>query len=343
MPGVAAQTLPSLALRGAARLEDHVINLSWSASGALCAAALVSGPITLLDEQGQRAAELPGHGAGTLTLGFSPTAPILATGGQDGVVRLWDQQGERAVLEAGAAWVERLAWSPSGEQLACAAGRRYRRFFADGRLLDEAEQAHTIADLRWLPQGTGVVTASYGALTLYPARAMKDPAPRQLPWQGSMLMVAVAPSGRFIATGNQDASVHFWTLPSGEDCEMTGFASKVRELAWDRAGLQLATGGGEDIVVWDTSGRGPQGRRPLRLVGHRQRLSALAFQRRGERLVSGCLGGEVRLWRRERRGWKTERALDLGSAITRLSFSPSDHTLAVATAAGDVVLLVVPS
>ena len=46
-------------------------------------------------------------------------------------------------------------------------------------------------------------------------------------------------------------------------------------------------GGGEVPTVWDFSGTGPAGTKPLQLDGHRANVSGLAFQHTGPVLASG--------------------------------------------------------
>ena len=65
------------------------------------------------------------------------------------------------------------------------------------------------------------------------------------------------PTGRFIATGNQDSTVHLWITETGKDLHMSGYSTKVRELSWHANSRFLATGGGPAVVVWDFSGKGP--------------------------------------------------------------------------------------
>lgn len=101
-------------------------------------------------------------------------------------------------------------------------------------------------------------------------------------------MVAWSPNGERLATGDQDASVHFWLVKKGTDLMMSGYPRKVRELAWDRTGSWLATGGGFQIIVWDCS-ISPEGTEPLVLEHHEVPLCKLAYQRRGNLLASASL------------------------------------------------------
>jgi hypothetical protein len=62
-------------------------------------------------------------------------------------------------------------------------------------------------------------------------------------------------------------------------------------------------------------------------------LSALAYQRRGAHLISGCRSGRLCLWRPDR-GETQLAAAELHSEITVLQWAPDDKQFAASTAAG---------
>lgn len=339
----AAEPVTPLALRWRAELADHVVALDWSPDGRCVAAAAASGELAVLDAAGgERLRTLPAHAPGVEALAWSPDGRLLASGGHDGMARLWDEGGERAALPGGGAWVERLAWQPDEGRLATSSGRQLRLWDGQGRrLLEYPPHPATIADIAWDPAGVALASATYGFLSLWGTEA---PRPlRQLPWKGSMLALAWSPDGRYIATGNQDSTVHFWVLESEQDLQMYGYELKVRELAWDPTGRYLATGGGPAVTVWDTSGKGPAGTRPAQLAAHRGRVSALGYQRRGPLLASGGAEGDVVVWRVAGRAGAMSAIYALGAEVTRLAWSPDDRALAVGDAAGRVALFAVGS
>ena len=301
---------PQLYLLWGADIGEHVIALAWApfAGAPLLAAAAVGGPITIFGLDGHVAGRLPGHSFGTTALAWRPGTATLASAGQDGKVRLWDvaRGVEVAALDGGAAWVERLAWSPDGAWLATAAGRKLRLWGPDGVLVREyPAHASTIADIAWVtpafitaelrPTQPVLVAATYGGITLWsPDQA--EPLAR-FEWKGSSLVLAPSPDGRYIATGDQDASVHFWIVADGHDLQMSGYPTKVRQLSWDPTARYLATGGGASVTIWDCGGAGPEGTRPKVLDWHTDYVSAVAFQRQGLRVLGlrrvGCPAGAV--------------------------------------------------
>lgn len=319
---------------------DHVIAMAWSPDGSTLAAAPVDGPILLLDgASGETRRDLPGHGFGNTALSWSARGDRLATAGQDGRARIHDPStGETlTTLDGGSSWVEHAAWCPAAPVLATAAGRTLRFWDRDGGLISEhVDHRSTIADIAWRPGSLEVVVATYGGLTFW-APGRTSPV-RRHEWQGSTLVIAWSPDGRYIATGDQDATIHFWITASGRDLQMHGYPLKVRELAWNPRSRYLATGGGDTIVIWDCSGRGPEGTRPLMLQGHAGPIVSLAYQRAGPLLASTGRDGLTAVWRpgKDRRPVQRDEGDDAG---TLLRWSPDDRRLAVGTESGAVTVI----
>lgn len=319
----------------------HVIALAWSGCERYLAAALADGPIVLLDVEELRVIrEWRGHAGGTSWVEWRPgLKPLLASCGHDGVLRLWDAAQAEPLWEgpAGASWVGKLAWSPTGRYLALGAGKRVRLWELDETLREArvwAEQPSTIADLAWRPLQAGteetLVSCGYNGLALWQPEL--EEAARKYDWKGSMLKLAWSPDGKVIATGNQDATVQFWILATGKELQMSGYRAKIRELAWDPQCRYLATGGSATVVVWDCSGKGPSGTKPLMLDFHGRLLSQLEWEPRGPRLVSGCEEGLVAVWQPGKKDRPLATA-HLGSAVTQISWRSK---LAVGTDAGRV-------
>jgi WD40 repeat protein len=287
---------------------------------------------------------LPGHKFGTTAVGWSPDGCHFASAGQDGKIKLWDliHARERLALDGGAAWVESIAWNQgngNGAVLATAAGRKLRLWGRDGRLLHQyPDHPSTITDAKWLPASNSslLASAAYGQLALWDAKSGK--AVKTFEWKGSILAIAVSPNGRFLATGNQDCTVHFWFAESGEDLQMSGYPTKVRELAWDFTSRYLATGGGDRITVWDCAGKGPAGSKPIVLKGHQGVLHGLAFQPNGALLASGADDGVLAVWHPTKKNNPIAVHV-FNDAVTQLAWSPDSRWVAAGSHAGELKVI----
>lgn len=118
MPRLAkSKAIITLGSVGYVTLGDYINRVAFSADGTGLAACSASGQVSIWQVPTvQPLGDLRGHDRSALTLAWHPSRSGLATGGQDGVVRLWglDASAERAVLPVGeqGSWGEHLAWSP---------------------------------------------------------------------------------------------------------------------------------------------------------------------------------------------------------------------------------------
>lgn len=330
----------NLAKLWAGQLEDYAIDLAWSPDGRLLAAASGSGPITLFAADGEKGAVLPGHESGTNAIAWSPgTGAALASGGQDGAVKLWDAARGQHVATArlGTGWVEQLAWGPL---LAAACGRRLTLLGPDGAVRHAfPDAAKTISALAWRPEAAGstpvVALAFFGGVHLLDAAGFATVKDYQ--YNNGIHALAWSPDGRWLVSGNQDPSVHLWIPAEDAELHMSGYEGKVRHVAFDHTSRWLATGGGRDASVWDCSGAGPEGRTPL-MFPHDAPVCALAFQRRHGVLATASSDGVVMLWSPERRQ-PLRATIRLPHPPAKLAWSPDDSLLAIGSEQGTVYVL----
>lgn len=324
----------------AAQLDDYAIDLAWSHDGALLAAASGAGPVSLFAAgDGARRHELPGHEGGTNCLAWAPLSdshPLLATGGQDGAVKIWDAAAGQhtATAKLGRDWVEHLAWI--GGTLFAAAGKNLLAVRADGGLAHTFKPAaKTITALAAPRAGGCVAAACYGGVTLWDTDDFL--AQKELVYANGIHALAWSPDAKWLVSGNQDPSVHLWIPEQDIELHMSGYETKVKHLSFDHTSRWLATSGGPDCCVWDCSGAGPEGREPA-MLPHDAPLCAVAFQNAHGLLATASADGAVRLWSVDRA--KPLRAtVQMPAPATKLAWSPDDRQLAIGSEKGAVYVL----
>jgi WD40 repeat protein len=330
------------------KLDDFVTSVAWSPDGSRLAAGAVSGQVAIYDTALGKALHIheQAHADGCDAVAWRPDGAALATAGRDGKWKLWDADEGKVLAEheAGAMWAEHLAWStrPIGERghlLALAAGNKVSLWNEQGAASGEAIKfPRTVSDIAWIMGGATLAVATSAAVSLRdPASGAEE---RLFDARDPILAMAFSPSGKWLMTGNQDASVHVWNTDGEAQMHMRGFPAKVRQLAWHRGSRWLATGGGPSIAVWDCSGRGPEGRTPLLLEWHPEPVSALHYQPAGDWLASGARDGSIAVWSPTQRQSQISRA-KIGSGVTRVAWSPDGKLLAATGEEGEVQVLAV--
>jgi WD40 repeat protein len=275
-------------------------------------------------------------------MAWRPGEKVLASCGLDGQVRLWSTDSDTPVHSSAGPdrWLSKLGWQRKGTVLAVAGGRQVGFYDHQGKSLS-ISQPHqsSLVDLSWLPHEDLCITAGYLGLQAW--RVGQSEPVRLYRWQGSTVCLAVSPNQRYIATGDQDCTVHFWRTkkPSqDESAMMSGYATKVQQLSWRSDSRKLATGGSCDVCLWDCLDPGPEDRPPRLLKGNPQAfISALAYQPKGPLLASGNEAGELCLWLPDRQSHPVQ-SVCLGAEVSVLAWSPCGQRLACGTGDGQLTL-----
>lgn len=312
------------------------------------------------------------HGMGALKVTWHPNSQVLASSGQDGSVALWAsgedsaprsevpplgaaagaersapslrapargaESGTHLVLGSfkrfrpGTAWTEHLAYSPDGKLLATATGKVLSLWDNAGELIHRFEPlAATIAGIGWDKVGNSLAAATQGAIHVF-KNEPQFPS-RKYAWSAACLTAAFSPNGKYLATGTQDGTVHFWNLSSGKDSQMRGYGTKVTLTEWSANSRYLATAAANEVVIWDFGGKGPEGSHPIELKGHTDRVTALAFQPGGAFLVSAGRDWRISLWQPGKETIATDAHLTSGE-VTAIRWSPNGQQLAVGDSKG---------
>jgi WD40 repeat protein len=287
-----AEQLPRRPFAWPARGEDHMVTLAPDGSmladaNMLAARGETDQPIQLWDVRTAKPGFRLGNREQRLwAVAFSPGGWLLASGEQGGRVTLWDVREGKEVRQLKAlADVYSLCFSPDGKALAAGLWKVNR--LSSGRTLQVwdvasgAEQGSfdvhdTVTGLAFSPDGK-VLAGGNGYredafVRLWDARTGAELC-RHTGHRGSSGAIAFSPDGKRVASATGgfawgDNSVHLWEAATGRLIRgFEGHRSDVVSVAFAPDGLALASGGGDSaILVWDITGRRPDGRwhgRPL--------------------------------------------------------------------------------
>lgn len=82
----------------------------------------------------------------------------------------------------------------------------------------------------------------------------------------------------WIAAGCNDNTVRLWRRGTGQELQCGGYSSKITGLSWSSSSRYLATSGGNQVTIWDFSGKGPAGSTPICCIGLSAEVTSICFQ-----------------------------------------------------------------
>jgi WD40 repeat protein len=261
---------------------------------------------------------LKGHSASILSVVFSPDGQIIASGSEDGTIRLWNLDGNsiRPPFQYHAGWVFSVAFSPDGQLIASGSSDKTIRLWdLDGNPIGKPFEGHSasVRSVAFSPDGQTIVSGSDDrTIRLWDL----DGNPVGVPFQGhrnSILSVAFSPDGQVIASGSADETIRLWDL----NCNFIGVKSLQghRNLVWSVAfspdGQTIASGSADETIrLWDLNGN-PVGRA---FAGHRHSVLSVAFSPDGQTIASGSTDETIRVW-------------DLGGNLIGIPFQGHRHSV----------------
>ncbi len=359
---------------------EKLFSLAVSQSGTLVAAAGRREEISLWQVAGDELSFLEmlkrGHTEWIQSLAFSPVDDVLASGGKDGVIRLW-KPGEttpRRTLLGHKGRVWSVAWSPDGQRLASAGHNAAIKLW-------DLNQNHFgrypplpihISCMAFAPDGSVLLSGTRDGFV-----QVWNPIDRTLVKTFSAHLDGVSrlqlsPDGSLIATGGSDGAIKVWSRATFDEVlSLPATDTFDTPLAWAPRGHWLAAASDDTTAMIVDVNSGNVTHR----FGHEAVIREMVFTLDGRRLMVTTLGS-LDIWdiNTERRvftfpkghhdiaaasdggavaaitgssvslidlsrGFRRSTLVTIGGDARRVTFSPDGNTLAVALLRPTVISL----
>jgi len=288
---------------------------------------------------------LHGHTKTVRSVAFSPDGKILASGGYDGNVILWDLAGYplEPPLSAHKDIIYSVAFSPEGKIVASGS--------ADGTIILWDVENHTyktlsagvgkVFSVAFSPDGKTLACGKEdGTITFWDVRGGGPIGGALTGHKGAVYNVAFSPDGKKLVSSGADKKIIFWDMDGSKRKRSVEDTSEVFCIAFSPDGKMLASGNRHsNVTLWDVATR-----KPLRtpLTGHANAVFSVAFSPDGKTLVSASTDKTIRLWEvasRKSIGKPIGEPLTGSSeSIYAIAFNPNGKTLASGAEGGVTVL-----
>jgi len=335
-------------------LSEYITAIAWSSNSKYLAAATASGEIVLIDDTkagkdlALKQVELQAPTEISVDcLGFSADGRWLASGGQDGKVRVWDLAGAQPeialTINLGKTWIEHLVWHPTRSEFAFGLGKYVQVWSAE--TLNIVTTLHfeqsTVLAIAWHPRGEYLAVGGDGGLKVWAAQDWyEDPILFEMPTAAAKIVWNL--SGEYLVASTIDnlVLVMQWL---GKDFDaspwrMQGFPGKIRDFDWTTSEISplLVSSSGSDVVIWEKHADLNVGWEGEVIKGHNNIVGFVAFKPKTEILASADENGRIAIWKNAK-DWVQALETPMGE-ITALQWQPQGKKLVAANADGQLML-----
>jgi WD40 repeat protein len=281
---------------------------------------------------------LRGHRGGACCVRYAPDGSVLASGGRDGRVKLWDARTGRELraLEGHGGDVNMVAFSPDGALLASAGDDRTARVWdvRTGRVrFTLTGHPGRVYSVLFSGDGRLVITAGEGRGTcLWDARTGRGEG--SLPGE-AVSSLALSPRGGRLVIACRDQPLRFYDLAARTFSQSPGprHRGQIDELAFSPDGETLASASRDHTGrLWSVRA----GAELAVLRGHLNAVHGVAFAPDGRLVATAGRDTTVRLWDLEGNPQVLLRGHT--DCVWSVAFAPAGTRLASASADGTVRL-----
>ncbi len=241
-----------------------------------------------------------GHTNTVTDMEWSPDGTRFATTSKDGILRIWDTQTQKTLLDISAhlafdagLWLggSELAWSPDGKHIVTAG-------------FDKTAKVWDVTSGQEIVTFTGHNDEVWG--------------------------VAWSADGQWVASASKDGTARVWNAFTGDEkYSLKENTIPVRAVDWSPDGSHIATAGEDGIAqIWNAD----SGDEFVKLTGHTNRIWSATWSPNGEQVATASEDGTVRIW--DSKTGTELFDLRLASTVWDVAWSPDGKQLATTNALG---------
>jgi WD40 repeat protein len=263
---------------------------------------------------------LSGHTDAVRTLAFSSDGRTLASGSADRIVKIWDLQTQKPILQKDdTGEIFSVAFSANSQILASSGEDRTIKLWnlQSGALMGQLNQHDwQVGSVAFSPDNQTLVSGSQdGAIELWDLHTQKFN--RTLSKDANRVnVVAISPDNALLISGNIDNTIQVWDLSTKKLLHtLKGHSGQVNAISISLNSAVVASGSTDGTVkLWNLH----TGELLQTLVGHLDSVQSVAFHPDGRTLVSGSTDQTIKVWH----GWTGQ--------LIQSFYEPSGEVLSVA-------------
>ena len=201
-------------------VDNEGTSIAWSSDGKWVAGGGNTGNIKVWDSDGAQIGVLDELEEPVNELTWSSDGQTLATPNGNSLLFWNPETGEVSSKGPFANLVKDVAWSPEGGMLAVVFDYGFVELWeldGDGPVAVLNGSTERISEIAWSPDGATLAVAAFDSVFLWDAETQQllaDLTTLTSPYSEGIWCLAWSPDGRSLVTGDQEASIRVWDVPT---------------------------------------------------------------------------------------------------------------------------------
>ncbi|KAJ3428050.1 wd repeat-containing protein wdr-5.2-related [Anaeramoeba flamelloides] len=274
-------------------------------------------------------------GSTVLCISYNNTGDTLATGCEDGALKLWDLKTGKLknTFRIDNSSITSISYSPDGKTIAtcCLCDQIVKLWDSDtGKFKAELKGPNYKKFQLFKPFPMDYPTSNHSRARVVlrkKSNNLGDSKATRLTGHTKWVnCLAYSPDGKTIATGSNDETIKLWNADNGElKKTLAGHTQCVNCLAYSPDGKTIATGSNDDTIkLWNAD----NGELKKTWRGHTKWVTCLVYSADGGILATASQDQTIKIWNSQTGKLRATYIKVHTKEVNRLIFSPDGKTLA---------------